>query len=156
MKPDPIRDRLQALAEEHGTITPAIVVADARRKDSPLHRCFEWDIKKAAHKHWLEQARNLIRQVRVVVKNDSVTLSAPFFVRDPRAPDHTQGYVSTQLLRDDSDLARDVIVAEAVRAAAAIRRMREVAAAVNESAAVDGIMNDVMSLHSRVSASRLM
>jgi Fe-S cluster assembly scaffold protein SufB len=48
-----------------GVITPAVVVDNARDKKSPLHPCFEWNDKRAAEAHRLDQARYLLRAVVV-------------------------------------------------------------------------------------------
>lgn len=41
-------------------ITPEEVVERAKDPDSELHKCFEWDDKKAAYKYRLQQARNIM------------------------------------------------------------------------------------------------
>lgn len=46
-------------------ITPADVVKEAKKKSSPMHSFFEWDVKKAATQRWLEQARDIIQAVKV-------------------------------------------------------------------------------------------
>jgi hypothetical protein len=48
--------------------------ADAvwRAAQSPrhyLHKCFEWDVQKAAEAHWHDTAENIIRVIRVQTKN---------------------------------------------------------------------------------------
>ena len=43
------------------------VVKAAKDPANPLHRYFTWDVQKAAQQHWLEQARRLIRSVRVEI-----------------------------------------------------------------------------------------
>jgi hypothetical protein len=48
-----------------GELEPARVVETARSPDHPLHPYFEWDDKKAAGAYRLDQARALIRIVRV-------------------------------------------------------------------------------------------
>jgi hypothetical protein len=56
--------RLADLKIQHGRfVTDEEVVDDARREDSPLHPCFEWDDSKAADIHRRGQARNLINSV---------------------------------------------------------------------------------------------
>lgn len=60
-----LRDVLGALHQEHGKLTPTIVVTAATDPDSPLHNRFEWDDSTAAHKYRLVQARDLIRSVKV-------------------------------------------------------------------------------------------
>lgn len=60
--------RLNALVEKHGgSVTPEIVVNDARQEDSPLRDWFEWDDNKAAARYRLRQAREMLRSVVTVV-----------------------------------------------------------------------------------------
>ena len=134
-----IRERLEAIAKANrGVLTPEAVVEDAKAKDSPLHAQFTWNTKQAAYQHWIDQARLLIRTVRVVVTEERI--SAPAWVRDPNAEHDAQGYVSTVSLRSDADSARVVVVAEFARAAAAIRRAREVAKALD----LEEVMDDLI------------
>ena len=46
-----------------GVITAEVVLAEARKKRSPLHDGFEWDDTAAAHQYRLEQARSITRAV---------------------------------------------------------------------------------------------
>lgn len=52
-------------AKNGGQMIPQKVVDEAKRKQSPLHKFFEWDVQTAAEAHWLDTARSLIRIVRV-------------------------------------------------------------------------------------------
>lgn len=52
-------------AEKAGELHPEAVVNHAKDKKSPLHPHFEWNDAVAAHAHRLDQARNLIRIIRV-------------------------------------------------------------------------------------------
>ena len=63
-----LRDQLQAIHEQHGHITPALVVDTARDESHPLHERFEWDDKQAGEAYRLHQARQMIRSVRVVYR----------------------------------------------------------------------------------------
>lgn len=60
----------EALAEitqaSAGRLTPNLVVDAARSNNHPLHQHFEWDDSVAAEQFRLDQARNIIRVVRVV------------------------------------------------------------------------------------------
>lgn len=70
--PEVAGKRLDELAQETGgDITPEMVVNDAEDETSPLHRCFDWDDKKAGDKWRLHQARQLIGSiiVEIVVKD---------------------------------------------------------------------------------------
>jgi len=50
-----------------GDIKPAAVVAEARNQHSPLHRYFEWNVRRAAEAHWRATARRLIGAVEIRV-----------------------------------------------------------------------------------------
>ena len=145
-----IRQRLAEIEQANGgRLTPDDVVKDARRKDSPLHEHFEWDLKKAAAAHWIEQARNLIVSVRVVVRTEHTRVSAPYYVRDPNAESDQQGYVSVPKLRTDQDMARDVLVSEFGRVASMLTRARALAAALDADAEVDALLQGVVGLRQR-------
>lgn len=52
---------LQSLHDEHGKLTPELVVEVATDPDCPIHDRFEWDDAIAAHGFRLEQARGLLQ-----------------------------------------------------------------------------------------------
>ena len=56
---DPYRvyDELAVLGDN---VKPAEIVEAAKDEESELHKCFEWDDTKAAHKYRLTQARTLV------------------------------------------------------------------------------------------------
>lgn len=65
-------ERMEALAEEgNGSVTPHMVYEDAKKKRSPLHDYFEWDDSAAADAFRLNQARELLRFVHVVVTREN-------------------------------------------------------------------------------------
>ena len=57
--------RLARIQAKHGGVTAELVVKDAQAKSSPLHGGFEWDDKRAAHLHRLQEARSIIRSIVV-------------------------------------------------------------------------------------------
>jgi hypothetical protein len=61
-----------------GRLTPNAVVASARSENHPLHPHFEWDDHVAAEAYRLDQARNIIRMVRVVDDEGSDGTSRAF------------------------------------------------------------------------------
>jgi hypothetical protein len=87
-----LRNELERIRALHGGILQAEdVLEEARNPDSPLHPMFEWDDQVAAHQYRLEQARALIREVRVeVVCRDEMVL-APLYVRQPS---ERSGYIA--------------------------------------------------------------
>ncbi len=64
-KRDDIEQELARIWNERERLTPADVVEEAASIDSPLHPFFEWDDSEAARKFRLDQARTLIRSVKV-------------------------------------------------------------------------------------------
>jgi hypothetical protein len=145
-----IRLRLAEIeAKNGGRLTPDAVVQDAKSKDSPLHGCFTWDVKKAAYAHWIEQARTLITSVQVVQRTEKTSVRTVFYVRDPSAKTGEQGYVSTETLRSDTDMAREAIVAEFSRVADMLRRARELAVVLNASEDVEKLIEGVVGLRQR-------
>jgi hypothetical protein len=148
-----IRDALAKIAEENGgLLTPDAVVAAAASKSSVLHGEFEWDAKKAAHAHRIEQARTLIRSVRVVITTDKTTVSTVAYVRDPDVERDEQGYCATASLVGDIERARAALVNEFSRAAAALRRARELAVAFSMEGEVEAVTASVDSMRTRIEA----
>ena len=146
-----VKDRLATLASAHGgRLTPDAVVADARKRDSPLHHLFEWDLKKAAQKQWLDTARQLIRSVEVVVTVENIGVKTPFYVRDPNQDTGAQGYIAVSELRNDQDAAREALVNEFQKAADMLRRARHIAIALSLSSEVEEIIFSIVDLRDRV------
>lgn len=77
--PQKIGESLSAIAAANkGRLTPHAVVDEARNERHALHRFFEWRDEVAAAQYRLDQARNLIRSVRVVNEEDET--EAPAFI----------------------------------------------------------------------------
>lgn len=150
---DALRDAISEIASRNGgTVTAEAVLAAARNKKSALHAEFEWDDKKAAHEHRLDQARALIRSVKVEITTETTIIKTVAYVRDPDLPAEDQGYVSIASLRGDADRARAAIVAEFSRAAAALRRAREIAIALDMADEVDAITESIQVVRTKVEA----
>jgi hypothetical protein len=129
-----------------GLLTPAQVVEDARSPDSPLHGYFTWDTELAAAKWLIEEARELIRTVRLDIIGKTMTVKAIAYVRDPDLAGDEPGYVSTVSLRTDRERARRALQAELLRAEAALGRAYEVAEALNLSREVEGVLAGIRNI----------
>lgn len=77
-----LRDSLQAIYDQRGELTPSLVVDEARSEDHPLHDRFEWNDAIAGEHHRREQARRLIRSVKILDN------------RNPKRPRHIREFVS--------------------------------------------------------------
>jgi len=148
-----VEKRLAEIASANdGRLTPDLVVEDAQNPDSPLHELFEWNDGVAGHKYRIEQARQVITSVRVVITTEHKSVSTVFYVRDPEADATEQGYVSINKLRSNSDLARESIVMEFSRAASYLQRARTHAEALGMEDDVDALIADVERFKQEVKA----
>lgn len=143
---------LKQLARK-GELTPERVVEHAQRQDSPLHEFFEWDDALAAQAHRLQQARSLIRSVRVEVTVEEHILSVPRYVHDPDRDD-TGGYIETLSIKDDRQIAMRVLTQEVARAIGCLQRARKVAAALGMSGVVDGLILQMSNVQVEVEAKK--
>jgi hypothetical protein len=66
------------IIQEDGQLTKDGIVGRARVSDSPLHRYFEWDDKKAAHEHRRAQAAFLVKTLDVIDTEGLTTRVVPF------------------------------------------------------------------------------
>lgn len=132
--------------EHDGRLMPADVVEAARDTDSPLHSSFEWDDTEAAQKYRLNQARSLIRTVKLMVTVREVPVSVPYYVRDPEADAKQAGYRTVISLRSEEDVARAAIIDAMKRVSNAVRHAKELAAVLGVVAdleAIDGLARGV-------------
>ena len=146
-----VRDSLQALADAHeGRITSGMVVEEARKKQSPLHKFFDWNVKSAAEKHWRDTASRMIRSVLIVVKTETTMVETVAYTRDPRAANGTQGMIAVPYLKGDLEMAREALVEEFRRATAVLHRAHRIASALELEGEVEEIIDRLTRLHSRV------
>jgi len=140
--------RLKELQDASGVITPDVVLADAEDETSPLHSYFEWDDSIAGVKFRIEQARTLIRSVRLVLVEKKHQIKTVAYVRSPDAEHKEQGYVSAVVLRDDKARARIALIGELRRAESALQRAYDVAEAVGLSSEVDKLLAQIRNIRS--------
>jgi hypothetical protein len=125
LDPQVCGERLEELREENGgSLTPEAVVADARKRTSPLHGAFEWSDRVAAHQYRLEQARLLLRSIEILDLH-------PQYIRPARAyyaipADNGQGrvYQASSVVLSDTAM-RERLLEQARRELAAFRRKYE-------------------------------
>ncbi len=134
-------ERLERIrARNKGILAPDDVVRDAHSESSPLHSYFTWDNTEAAHQYRLEQARTLIRNVKVTVTTSSERIAAPYYIRDPRVASSEQGYGSLAEIRDESAVASEALRYEFDRAIGSFERAVCIAGALGLSAQVDDLL----------------
>jgi len=149
-KREAIAARLEKIAKLNGgRVTPDAVLADAQNAKSPLHDQFEWDDTVAARQYRLQQARELIRSVKVEITTNTKTVSTVRYVRDPSAGE-AQGYVEVAKLRDDKTLAAEALQAEIRQANALVARARSLAEALGLGAEIEMVAESVDTLQVRL------
>lgn len=79
-----LREQLLAVRDQHGQLTPALVVDAARPKNHPLHNRFEWNNSAAAERWRRHQAHQLIRVARVPLS----------YAEHPTGPSHIRAFVA--------------------------------------------------------------
>ena len=137
-------------ARNKGVLTPADVVKDASDESSPLHSYFTWDDTEAAHQYRLDQARTLIRNVKVEVTTSTARVAAPYYIRDPRVLPSQQGYGSLAELRDESTVAADALRYEFDRVVGALERAVSIAEALGMESKVDEFLQEAKSLRNAI------
>lgn len=85
---------LQAIRDEHGQLTPVLVVETARDPEHPLHSRFDWDDSVAAEKWRLEQASQLLRVTKRVDLSRPTDLRAFTAIKGENS--HKADYVPTE------------------------------------------------------------
>jgi hypothetical protein len=144
---NPVHAAVLALEDRDGRLVPETVVRVAADPGSPLHSQFEWDDGKAGHAYRIEQARRLIRAVRLIVITETRTISTVHYVRDPSRAEREQGYISVPRLQSDHDAALAMLRLEFARAAACLRRAEDLADAL-------GLRQEVVAVARRVERAR--
>jgi flagellar basal body rod protein FlgC len=149
--PEQTRQALEEIAaKSDGILKPEAIVEAASRENHPLHDRFEWDNSRAAHAHRVDQARQLIRSVRVETITTKRTVSTVFYLRDPSALSAESGYVSLPRLQTDKEMAVAALTQELGRALAALSRARDLAAALGCEAAVDDMVTQLRVMSEQV------
>ena len=119
---------IDKIAKANGGIAEAdVVVQEAKNPKHILHQCFDWDDSRAAHKHRLHEARQLIASVQVEIQIDDVMVSAISYVHDIRKGRGGQGYVSIDALAKRREDAQQTILLELERIEGCIKRARSIA-----------------------------
>lgn len=143
-------DALAAIEDKSGRLTAEQVVEAARDEESPLHGYFVWDDDVAAYQYRLDQARALIRNVRVTMRVSRRTVSAIAYIRDPSQDGNSPGYRSTREVAKDPEASREALAFAFGAAAAHLRRARELASLFKADQAFDELLESVDLLRNRL------
>lgn len=123
---DIVEKALRELARAKKVLRPDDVVTAAQPEDSPLHAYFTWDDTEAAKKWRLEEARALIRSVRIEVTYENNILRVPAYLKDPDVPGDEQGYREIRKMTD-REKQQEALLYELERATGALERAMSIA-----------------------------
>lgn len=140
---------LEDIADKQGRLTPMGVLDAAQDNDSPLHGFFEWDDSVAAKEWRVEQARDLIRRVKIVVTVDEVEYKVVKYIRDAEAPESHQGYIETLRIKKKNVAA--TLKDELGQVIGLLARVKGIVAATDENLP-DGMLERVERISADVDA----
>lgn len=90
-------DELLRIHREYGQLTVSNVIQKAEDESSPLHDAFEWDDERAGAEYRKQQARALIRSVRVLwSKNGKTNVEVHAFYHVPPEDGNGEGAYQTR------------------------------------------------------------
>jgi len=101
-----LREQLQSIYDQHGTLTPALVVTEARDDAHPLHSRFEWDDQVAGEKWRQEQAHDLICSVKVTYRDAKGQPQEVRSFHAFRAPEGGHRYEPAEKVAQDEMLSK--------------------------------------------------
>jgi hypothetical protein len=108
-----LREQLQTIYQQHGRLTPKLVLEEARDPEHPLHSRFTWDDAEAAEKYRLNQAHELIQSVKVSYRDDQ---GRPKDVRQFHAVRREQEFVYEPLTEiANDDVTRQILLRDMER-----------------------------------------
>jgi hypothetical protein len=138
---------IKAIESRAGRLTPEQVIEAAEPEGSALHACFDWDDTEAARKWRMEQAREIIRSVRIEVVIEERTLRTVGYVHDPTKDQNVAGYVATLKMRKPD--APAVMRAELAAVSGRLERAVGIAYA-KANALPDGFAGKVIGIKAQV------
>lgn len=135
-----VGQELEVLYEEHGKVTPPIIVEDARNEERETHKLIEWDEAAAAEKYRLEQAKYIMRNIIVVTKTEEIPEEEPKIIKlrvyeNVKTDEGDRYYMPLQSAMERED-TRSWLLAQALKDLMAFRRkygqLKELAGVMEE------------------------
>ena len=97
---------VRALEDSGGNVSARQILDAAKDKANPLHSLFDWNVKRAAEKYWLHQARLVIGAVTVQVVTTEFTYKTSAYVSSGQG----EGYRSVIALKSDEQASRESLI----------------------------------------------
>lgn len=114
-------EHLAHLEQEHGQLTPRLVLDDARDEDALLHPCFEWRDDVAAELYRERQAGQLLRNLTVQIEQpDKPPRPVRAFVSVTNTANENRAFVGVSRALSDADM-REQVLREALQSLQSFR-----------------------------------
>lgn len=127
---------LERIREKHaGRLDADMVVHYAKSSNHPLHDLFEWDDNVAAQAYRVDQARQVIRSIEVVVEETPKAKPVRAFVSVVK--DRERGYTSIRDAMTDAQLRAQVVTQALAELEAWRKRYAELVELAGVFAAID-------------------
>lgn len=105
-------EELERIEKRHGMVTPPILVAESTVQTSVLHPLFEWDDTKAAQRHRLSQARDILDNIVVVrFRGRKIPQPVRAYVNIVQMDNGKRGYTSMARALSHEDYTRQMLEA---------------------------------------------
>lgn len=142
-----IEDELVKIADADPDedLAVAAILTAAADPASPLHEEFEWDDSIAGRLYREGQARQMVRNVRVLVTVNEIQISVPAYVRNADKSRKEQGYSSVYRVRTDREKAVRTVDAEITRVRGLVARARQVAIGLGLHAEFEAKLTEAIS-----------
>lgn len=136
-----VRGAILDLAQKDpdGVCQPSALVNAAKAKRHPCHDLFEWDDSKAGAAYRVDQARRIIRGVRVTFDGDDTRAPAFVHVKVSSGDKHRDGYMPTDKAMARPDM-KEQVLGEAI---AQLRGLQNRYQAIKELSPVWHALDDV-------------
>jgi hypothetical protein len=106
-------DELDRIARENNTPVPhvaaQVLVDESRPEAAPLHPEFTWDDQIAAEAYRVNEARNIIRSIRVVENEENGVSAAPNWVSVKLSDTNESAYVETVTAWSEEAMRKQVL-----------------------------------------------
>lgn len=106
---DEAMEELERIRKKHGLLKAEIVVEESKDERSVLHKCFQWDDSKAAEAWRKEQARQLIKNIVVVITETQVSASFRALVNVSSSKSSFRSFVPLADAMDDTISHKDLL-----------------------------------------------
>ena len=131
-----------------GILLPETVIRLAKNPKHPLHPYFDWDDAIAAHQYRLDQARDLISSIEVLVEYEDRVVTAISYIHSPGSKD--QGYIAVDALAKKPEEARQALQIELERIMGSVARGRSIAGGLGLEPYFEAILQNALKAQSKL------